>query len=196
MVFKGLHMSTSSRDHRSEDGVPPFTLTLSHNDHRNTVIYGPDWEPMYHIETRPCHTAKVAPTMVFRQDDGGQIYLIASIEFGDPDRFEEDIVTYGGIRQPLSWLLPRRVAGRRRCMFTSSEQWTWTRYFSGIKLCDQSNSRKAKYRRNTFRAAKSTIEVADEALPYLDLIVVGWIVVCRDIEKDSQEARATSGHGG
>lgn len=112
----------SSVDSQRDDhhDVPPFTLTLSHNDHRNTVIYGPDWEPMYHIETKPCTsrsstgTTKLAPTLVFRQDDGGQIYPIASLEFGDYDRFdsEEDIITYGGVRQPLSWLLPRRVAGR------------------------------------------------------------------------------------
>jgi hypothetical protein len=40
-----------------------------------------------------------------------------------------------------------------------------------------------KYQRRffSFRSAKRTIEIDEEALPYLDAIIIGWIVVSRDI---------------
>lgn len=43
---------------------------------------------------------------------------------------------------------------------------------------------KHRHRRNLFRA-KSTLEVAEEALPYLDKVVISWIVVRRDSEIES-----------
>lgn len=44
----------------------------------------------------------------------------------------------------------------------------------------------AKYQRNLFRfrSAKPTIKIDEEALQYLDTIIIEWIVVSRDIELD------------
>lgn len=54
------------------------------------------------------------------------------------------------------------------------------------QLRNANNVRMAKYQRKpfSFRPAKRTLEVEEEALPYLDAIIIGWIVVSRDIEVD------------
>lgn len=88
----------------------PFTLTLSGSGHRNLVIYGPDFLPLYHIETcrHPHNNSTTERTLVFQQDDGDQIYLIACLDFHDPGDWREDTVVYGDKCYPLACYLSRR----------------------------------------------------------------------------------------
>lgn len=71
------------------------------------------------METR----GKIAPTGIYKQDAGGSIYLIASLEFGSGegrskdgrDVYEEDTVVYEGMRFPLSkvWSRGATTGGRQ-----------------------------------------------------------------------------------
>lgn len=89
----------------------PFTLTLSGNNHRNLVVYGPDFLPIYHVETRWHETSKTDITIVFKQDDvgGQQIYPIACLEFhASANDYREDMIIYDDTRQPVARYFPRK----------------------------------------------------------------------------------------
>jgi len=146
----------------------PFTLILSRSDHRN----------------RKSTTER---TLVFQQDDNDQIFLIACLDFHDFGDWKEDTIIYRDKRSPLACYLPRRSKSHCRCMLTSSGEWAWTKSFGGgLKLRNALKGRMAKYHRRlfSFPPAKPTIEIDEDALPHLDAIIIGWIVVSRDIELD------------
>jgi hypothetical protein len=87
----------------------PITLTLFGSKHRNLVVYGPDFKPLYHIETRrhPHRESKTQRTLVFRQDEGDQIYLIACLDFHDLSDWREDMIIFEDNHYPLACYLPR-----------------------------------------------------------------------------------------
>ena len=87
----------------------PLTFTLFGSKHRNLVVYGPDSEPLYHVETRrhPHRESKNERTLIFRQDEGNQIYLIACLDFHDLGDWREDTIIFEDKHFPLACYLPR-----------------------------------------------------------------------------------------
>lgn len=79
---------------------------LSRNDVKNTVIYGPNSEPIYYIETESRSLFSTPPTFVYRLGERSRSReLLATLEF---HKFEEDIMVLNGTRQALNDVLPRR----------------------------------------------------------------------------------------
>lgn len=85
-------------------------LTLLGSNHRNLVVYGPELQPLYHIETRrhPDSNSRTERTLVFQQDDNDQIYLIACLDFRALGDWRDDTIVYRDKRCPLAGYLPRR----------------------------------------------------------------------------------------
>lgn len=110
--------------------IDPYTLTLSGKDYRNLVIYGPDLQPLYHIETHACAASKTERTLVFQQDDpeGRQIYPIAVLDFYvDTNEWREDMMAYDGTRQPLARYWPRKSKAQCvLCFFKVAVSLVWT----------------------------------------------------------------------
>lgn len=119
LAKRGLFTRAATRPAASSTTLPnpdPFFLTLSGNDYRKFVVYGPDCEPMYHVETLQ-HEWNTERTFVFQQDDnkGQQIHPIACLEFRtDVCDSQEDTIVYDGIRVRMDYYLPRR--SRMQCV--------------------------------------------------------------------------------
>lgn len=71
------------------------------------MINGPEMEVVYHIETKLGRTSKRGSTCLYKQEAGGSIYLIASLEFACPHNVDEDLIVFHDIIQVLSSVLPR-----------------------------------------------------------------------------------------
>lgn len=79
---------------------------LSKNDVKNTVIYGPNSEAIYYVETESRSLFSTPPTFVYRLSEKNRSKdLLATLEF---HKFEEDIIVLNGTRQTLSDVLPKR----------------------------------------------------------------------------------------
>lgn len=65
-------------------------------------------------------------------------------------------------------------------------------YLSFFQLVDDSKRTIVNYERHTFTRQKPTLEIGSEVLPYLDLVLVGFVTMSNDIKKREDAASAGS----
>lgn len=84
---------------------PSVTLTLESNNYKNTIVYGPDMNIMYWIETEGGKMFGTNPTQIYRSSPKGSRELIAVLEF---HRYSATHITYQGETRDLGDLFPKK----------------------------------------------------------------------------------------
>jgi len=184
---------------------PYVILTLSARGRKNVIIHGPNGDILYWIET------STGPTFVYRAspfpsltDEGAQErpgvevskQQIAKFDF---KVFQKSMITYDGTEQEVAEFLPRKHSWRgvyRRAQ-TPIGQLKWAPGKLRPHLVNDSRQLLALYstNRRLFKRSNATIHVNEQCVPFLDLIVLGWIIELRDAENGEGTQTASDGVG-
>ncbi|KAF8315673.1 hypothetical protein DL93DRAFT_2155167 [Clavulina sp. PMI_390] len=161
----------------------PTTFFFTSRDFRNNTILSASDDVMYTIETEGpvgwFTDARV--TNVYRPSRAWPDLkeLVATIEWesGKSGRIELGEITY-----ELNDIFHRKPWRKARTMDTPYGVCKWT---SKCELHDGSGRLLVTYNSNQqfyWRKDDSSLSVASDALPYLDKIILGWMVMMRDNE--------------
>ncbi|KAF8315684.1 hypothetical protein DL93DRAFT_849749 [Clavulina sp. PMI_390] len=155
--------------------LPSTIFTLTQREYKDTRLRDADGRVMYWIET----TNKV--TRVFRPSPNSPKECIAELEF---HMFDTSTVSYAGTKQPVKDMFPRKKLATGRKAQTPMGEGVWnTGKQTPFLRIDKRLIAKYESNKHTFQqSSPATLSVANEALYFLDLIIVGWVMVMRDLE--------------
>ncbi|KAF8315679.1 hypothetical protein DL93DRAFT_2227317 [Clavulina sp. PMI_390] len=173
-----------------------ITYTFSSNDYHDTAIIGPDGAAYYFTETEHGLFKKPKTTHVYRPSSTivGQKDLVASINhrrLGDPGS-----IIYGGQSLTIDGWFPKQSRlSRQRSMRGPSGMYYWNRDRSEITLSDSFRNTLLNYSFSRRRSGPPpTLAVNSSVFSLdMDIVIIGWIVMCRDVELAQAAADAATG---
>lgn len=87
--------------------TPSTTLRLESENFRNNIVYGPDNEVLYWIETEKTHVlgGTKGPTLIYRPTEKDGKELVAEMDF---HRISTSTINYEGVTREVTDLFPRK----------------------------------------------------------------------------------------
>ncbi|KAF8315685.1 hypothetical protein DL93DRAFT_2096682 [Clavulina sp. PMI_390] len=168
--------------------LPSSVFLLSERDHKDTVIRDSHGCIIFSIETS---SDKI--TRVYNSHPSSPECCIAELDF---HTFHTSMITYMGYKQPLKDMFPKRhslTSGRKAQTPLGESIWSPGRKAPFLRIEKRLLAKYTSNKRVFHKSSPATLTVADEMLPFLDLVVVGWIVLMRDVERGEKGETVNDG---